>query len=241
LFPPFAWNFRARAIEPGRLLVMNGAHLLVASEEDEVFGYELMKRLCQLAIERLQATRKKLLEMRGRTNSMSATPVLADPSDWSHPVRDSMEAVAMDHPFFEGLSSEHLKLLGSYGMQVQFKKGESIFREGDVANRFYLIEEGKVALESHLKDGPPVGVQTIGKGDVLGWSWLFPPYYWNFDARAVEPTKAIFLYGTRLREECENDPGLGLQLLKRMAKVIIHRLQSTRGLLNELNLRTAAG
>ena len=65
-------------------------------------------------------------------------------------------------------------------------------------------------------------------GEVCGWSWLFPPYHWHFDARAVEPTEAIFFYGTRLREQCENDHDLGYELMKRMASVIIRRLQTTR-------------
>jgi CRP-like cAMP-binding protein len=71
-------------------------------------------------------------------------------------------------------------------------------------------------------------IQTIGPGDVLGWSWLFPPYYWNFDARALEPTTAIFFYGTRLRDECEQDKALGYELMKRMTAVAIQRLQATR-------------
>ena len=71
-------------------------------------------------------------------------------------------------------------------------------------------------------------IQTLTAGHVLGWSWLFPPYYWHFDARALEPTRAIFFYGTRLREECEQDPDLGYALMKRVTQVLINRLQATR-------------
>jgi CRP/FNR family cyclic AMP-dependent transcriptional regulator len=227
LFAPFAWNFQARAGAACRLLALEGGHLLAASGEDVDFGYELMKRLSQIAIQRLQAARRKLLELR-RAPSVPDEQTHGNSSDWTRAVRDSMEAVSLSHPFFAGLSPEHLKMLAGYGMHVQFKEGETIFQEGDIANRFYLIESGKVVLESHLKDGPSIPIQTIGKGDVLGWSWLYPPYYWNFDARAIEPTSAIFLYGTRLREDCESNPKLGLELLRRMAKVIIHRLQAAR-------------
>src|SRR3954467_2841780 len=225
LFPPFAWNFQARAGSGCELLALDGGHLLQASQEDASFGYELMKRLSQIAIQRLQATRRKLLE---RRRPPELPEVQGPAENWSRSVKDSTEAIPLDHPFFKGLSPEHLKMLSGYGMHVQFKAGETIFREGDIANRFYLIETGKVMLESHLKDGPSIPIQTIGKGDVLGWSWLFPPYYWNFDARAIEPTSAIFLYGTRLREDCESNHKLGLELLKRMARVIIRRLQAAR-------------
>ena len=77
-----------------------------------------------------------------------------------------------------------------------------------------------------LYDGIPI--QVIEAGDVLGWSWLFPPYSWRFDARTLEPVKAIFFYGTRLREHCEADHDLGYELMKRMAAVVIQRLQATR-------------
>src|SRR5687767_3452119 len=100
-------------------------------------------------------------------------------------------------------------------MQKEFEKGELIFREGDPANRFYLILEGKVTLESRRANQEPVLIQEIGAGDVLGWSWLFAPHIWQFDARAsaTQPTKAIFFYGTRLREQCEVDPALGYELM----------------------------
>ena len=137
------------------------------------------------------------------------------------------EAIS-EHPFLKDLSAAHLKVLAESAMLKEFKEGELIFREGDIANRFYLIRTGKVALEFSEKDGEAVLIQNVGAGDVLGWSWLFPPFYWHFDARAVEPTNAIFFYGTRLREQCEEDKELGYELMKRMAKVMIDRLQATR-------------
>lgn len=140
----------------------------------------------------------------------------------------AVESVIAGHPFLRGLKPEHLRLLADSAMRMRFEAGELIFREGDPANRFYLIEQGKVSLESHLRDESPVEVQVIGPGDVLGWSWLFPPYYWHFDARALEPTDAIFFYGTRLREQCARDPGFGFEMMKRMTRVVIQRLQAAR-------------
>jgi len=133
-------------------------------------------------------------------------------------------------PFFKGLSTPQLELLLGDSMPVEFPAGKSIFREGQLANRFYLILEGEIALESAAgeRDNEPELIQTLGAGDVLGWSWLFPPHYWHFDARAVTPVTAIFFYGTRLREQCESDHELGYELMKRTAEVVIGRLQATR-------------
>ena len=131
------------------------------------------------------------------------------------------------HPFVRGLTKEQLATLADCAMETQFKQGELVFREGEFANRFYLIIEGEVVLESGVNGGAtPIG--TIGTNEVLGWSWLFPPYYWHFSARALKPTRAIFFYGTWLREHCEHDHDLGYELIKRMAEVMIQRLQSTR-------------
>src|SRR6185369_2420333 len=117
---------------------------------------------------------------------------------------DALEQTIARHAFLTGMSPEQLGVLRASAMRAEFKAGETIFRAGDPANRFYLIEEGKVALKSPNGEEDDV-LQTLGPGEVLGWSWLFPPYLWNFDAWAVTDTRAIFFYGTRLREECEQD------------------------------------
>lgn len=132
------------------------------------------------------------------------------------------------HPFVAGMAPGHLKRLIEVAMFRRFEPNEIIFHEGEPANRFYLVCRGKIALETRLKDEPASPVQFLGAGDVLGWSWLFPPYYWHFDARAVEPTSAIFFYGTRLREECDEDPAFGYGLMERVAEIAITRLQSVR-------------
>jgi CRP-like cAMP-binding protein len=137
------------------------------------------------------------------------------------------ERVAL-HPFLAGMNHTQLAFLTDCAMPVHFKKGQSIFREGEMANRFYLIERGKVILESGGALGEPVIIDTIGAGDLLGWSWMFAPYAWRFDARAAESTDAIFFYGTILREYCERDHSLGYELLKRMAVVMNRRMQAAR-------------
>jgi CRP-like cAMP-binding protein len=145
-----------------------------------------------------------------------------------------LTSVLARHPFLRGLKREHLETLAKCAMPVRHVGGAVIFREGDPANRFYLIEQGHVAVEATEKDGRRVPVQVIGPGDVLGWSWLFPPYTWHFDARAVEPISAIFFYGSRLREQGEEDHDFGFEMMKRMAQVILERLQATRRELSAL-------
>jgi CRP-like cAMP-binding protein len=132
------------------------------------------------------------------------------------------------HPFLAGMKQAELALLVDCAMVVRFQPGQLIFREGDLANRFYLIETGKVILESGGRFDDAVVIDTVGAGDLLGWSWMFPPYVWHFTARAVEPTVAIFFYGTILREYCERNHSLGYELFKRMSAVMIKRLQAAR-------------
>lgn len=132
------------------------------------------------------------------------------------------------HPFLAGMHKTQLALLSDCAMVVHFAAGQTIFREGEVANRFYLIERGQVVLESHDSTAEPVAVDSVGAGDLLGWSWMFPPHVWHFTARAVQPTVAIFFYGTILRQYCERDHSLGYQLFKRMSAVMIKRLQAAR-------------
>jgi CRP/FNR family transcriptional regulator, cyclic AMP receptor protein len=145
--------------------------------------------------------------------------------------RTRLEPMAMRvalHPFLAGMNRAQLALLTDCAMVLHFNPGELIFREGELANRFYLIESGKVILESNGKSGDRVIIDKVGAGELLGWSWMFPPYVWHFSARAVERTEAIFFYGTILREYCERDHSLGYELFKRMSAVMIKRLQAAR-------------
>lgn len=132
------------------------------------------------------------------------------------------------HPFVQGMSADMLASLASCAMPTSFDAGQLIFREGEIANRFYLILRGTVQVEAEATDRPAVPVSELTAGDVLGWSWLFPPYTWNFTARTVEPVAAVFFYGTWLRDRSEADPVLGYELMKRTAMVLMRRLQATR-------------
>jgi CRP/FNR family cyclic AMP-dependent transcriptional regulator len=131
------------------------------------------------------------------------------------------------HPLLAGMNHSQLTLLTDCAVARHFERDQLILREGEFANGFYLIETGKVALESKLSFGESILLQEIGAGDLLGWSWMFPPYVWQFTARAVEPTTALFFYAAILREYCEKDHSLGYELLKRMSAVMVTRLRAS--------------
>jgi CRP/FNR family transcriptional regulator, cyclic AMP receptor protein len=136
-----------------------------------------------------------------------------------------LENAVANHPFVRGMSPGHVRILTECAMLTHFDPGQMVFRAGEIANRFYLIQRGKVSLENRAEGTEMITIQTLGAGNVLGWSWLFAPYYWHFDARALEPTQAIFFYGTRLRERGDQDHEFGYQLMRRVAAVLIGRLQ----------------
>jgi CRP/FNR family cyclic AMP-dependent transcriptional regulator len=132
------------------------------------------------------------------------------------------------HPLFAGLPRPAVERLFAYAESVNFEPRELIFAEGAPAQTFYLVRGGKVALSATAPGKGHLLVQTLGPGDTLGLSWLFPPYLWQFDARSVEPVAAIALNGPSMRHELERDPVLGYQLLKRFTPIVLQRLQQTR-------------
>lgn len=132
------------------------------------------------------------------------------------------------HPFFERMKPAHLAILASGAKEAQFNAGDILFREGEPASQFYLIERGSVAIAAHEPGNGTVLVQELGPGDVLGWSWLFAPFEWRFMARATEATTAIVLNGAHLLIAAEENHEFGYELMKRVAQVVIHRLQATR-------------
>ena len=144
-----------------------------------------------------------------------------------------------EHAFFLGMKPEHVAVLTEGAKTAKFKAGDVLFRVNEPANQFYLIESGKVSLEAHEPADGTMPIQTLGAGEVLGWSWLFPPFLWHFQARAVEPTNAIILSGAHLLVCAERNHDFGYELMKRMAQVVIHRLQATRKRLLALQVESA--
>ena len=140
---------------------------------------------------------------------------------------ETLERILRDHSFFKDMDAEYLKLIIGCARNVRFGPDELIFRQGEEANNFYLIRHGSVALEVFAPDRGSVTIQTLGEGDVLGWSWLIPPYHWHFDARTIELTRGIALDGKCIRTKCEEDHSLGYELMKRFAHIIEERFHAT--------------
>jgi CRP/FNR family cyclic AMP-dependent transcriptional regulator len=140
----------------------------------------------------------------------------------------TLEPLLREHEFFRGLDDRYFDLLVGCATNARFDEGEFLFREGEPADRFFLIRHGNVALEIAAPGRGHIVVQTVGEGDVVGFSWLFEPHRWAFDARAVAPTTAVSLDGICLRGKCEEDTRLGFDLMQRFAHVVIERLRATR-------------
>ena len=140
----------------------------------------------------------------------------------------TLEPLLRDHPFLRELEPEYLALLAGCAANVRFREGAFMFREGEPAGQCFLIREGKMALEIAAPGRGSIIVQTLGAGDVTGFSWLLEPHRWEFDGRAVEPVRALALDGTCLRGKCADDPRLGFELTQLFARLAIRRLQATR-------------
>jgi CRP-like cAMP-binding protein len=140
----------------------------------------------------------------------------------------SLEKMLAQHPFLADLDPRHLRQITGLATPMRFNAHQMIFCEGQPANEFYLICQGTVGIETALLGCEAIQIQTQFPGDVVGWSWLLPPYEWHYSARALEPTEVFALNGKALRARCEEDHDLGYEIMKRFALVIVQRLVATR-------------
>lgn len=143
-------------------------------------------------------------------------------------MRKDMADLITEHGMLARLAPESIELISRCARNVAFDPGERLLEEGRPATTFFLIHRGHVALEIHQAGRGALVIETIGPKGTVGWSWLFPPYRWHFDARAIDAVGAIAIDGACLRERAEGDPMLGYQLLGTFASVMLDRLQATR-------------
>ena len=143
-------------------------------------------------------------------------------------MQKDIEALLAEHSFFKAMSPAARLLIAGCGKNIHFKSGELLARTDDPANQFFAIREGRASIELHSSERGPLILQTVEAGDIVGWSWLFPPYRWKFDVRAVEDVRAITFDGECLRGKCERDPAMGYDFMKRFAQVFMERLESAR-------------
>jgi CRP-like cAMP-binding protein len=148
---------------------------------------------------------------------------------------ETTETVIASHPFLRGLGREVLPMLSAAATLDHYGVGELIFHERREADRLYLLQHGHVVLEAFVPGRGTVVLQTLGPGEALGWSWLFPPHRWQFSARSVDATQIISFDAVRLRELAEEHPDFGRELVTRMVQVLLTRLQATRSKLEEFH------
>jgi CRP/FNR family transcriptional regulator, cyclic AMP receptor protein len=141
---------------------------------------------------------------------------------------DTSFDVLTDQPFLAGFTRPQLDKLALWSKRKVFHAGVRLFEEGGRADRFWLIREGHVTLDTHVPGRGSVIVETLGPGAVLGWSWLFPPYRWHFSASAIETTLAIEFDGPGIRELCAQHQEIGYELMNRFLTVVVDRMQATR-------------
>lgn len=151
-------------------------------------------------------------------------------NSYGSPVERVLEdGTVATHPFITDLDAAHASEILKHSRLCFFDTGEYLFREGEPADRLFLLLNGLVAIETHAQGGHMVRICTARGQDVVGWSWLFPPFAWHFQAQALEPTTAVVCDGAHLLVMCEEDPAFGYQFMKRIVQLLIHRLQATRG------------
>ncbi|MEZ5591090.1 MAG: cyclic nucleotide-binding domain-containing protein [Gammaproteobacteria bacterium] len=141
---------------------------------------------------------------------------------------EGLEHLLKEHPLFDQINPDYLAIIAGCAANERFNAGATIFREGSPADKFYLIRHGAVALEIHIPGREPLIIDTLHEGDILGWSWLVPPYQWFLDARAVQLCRMVSLDATCLRSKMENDHALGYELYRRFMPVAAKRLQAGR-------------
>lgn len=139
----------------------------------------------------------------------------------------SIEELLREMAFFKGLPKDCMTQVSGCGKFGVVRKDRFLAHTGESADAFFVIRSGKVAIETH-GSGRTLRIQTAGAGEVVGWSWLFPPHEWSFDVRALEETHMIALNGKCLRQKCDADPVLGYHLMKRFAGILVKRLTATR-------------
>jgi CRP-like cAMP-binding protein len=140
----------------------------------------------------------------------------------------SPEEVLKEHPFFEGISDEHLEFLVSVASPLHIEANRFLFRQGSSADCFLVLHNGDMALELHVGAKGARIIQTVGPGEVVGWSWLYPPHRWMYDGRALNTIDCLCLNGEQVRTRMADDHDLGYEILNRFGDVIVQALNRTR-------------
>lgn len=138
----------------------------------------------------------------------------------------SLQPIIEKHPFLEGMKPDQIATLTGCARSHRYEAGEYLTREGEPAEHFFLLRGGRVALRIHHASTGGLTIQTVGGGEVVGWSWLIAPHRYRFDAQALEPTLVIDFDGTCLRQKCAENNALGYELFKRLSEALLKRIDA---------------
>lgn len=141
---------------------------------------------------------------------------------------EGLGPIVAQHPFFADMDPAALEIVVGCCANHVFKAGTYLYRQGEKADKFYLIREGRVSLEFYVPGREPIALETFEAGEIIGWSWLIPPYEWSNDARAVDTVRAISLDGACLRAKMEKDRVLGYEITRRFLPIMARRLLNDR-------------
>jgi CRP/FNR family transcriptional regulator, cyclic AMP receptor protein len=151
----------------------------------------------------------------------------------------TLEQIIAEHPFWHRVKSDYFPRISQCASELHFGVQQQIFLEGSRADRFYLIHAGRVALETFAPGIGVITIQTIGEGEVLGSSSLFPPYQWHFSARSIDNTRVVAFDAQAIRQIAEEDHDFGYDITKRVGQILLQRLQATRMQLIDFYARRA--
>ena len=150
-------------------------------------------------------------------------------------------SVLAAQPFLRGMPPAQLRGLAALCEHVTVAAGRRLFEEGAAADRFWIIDAGQVTLDASVPGRGRVVIETLGRSDVVGLSWMQPPYQWRFGAVAKQPTQAFTFDALAVRKACDADPLLGYELSRRFSAVVVRRLQATRARLIDASMHREAG
>lgn len=224
LMPPFVWHFQGRTLEPVQSTVLNGAHLLVASEQNHYLGYELMKGIRKVILDVLLVAHQRWLEIGHPVAPLSpGVPAARTGIDPGLPLCERLA----QHPFFHGMKPDYLEIVAGLASPREFEAGQLILETGSLADGLYVLEAGTLQIESPQAGGARP-VQIVPAGGAVGWSSFCEPYEWHFHVRAIEPASMLFFKAADLRERSAADYHFAYELTKRITRMMLQHLQNTR-------------
>jgi len=148
--------------------------------------------------------------------------------------KSGLDTILQEHPFFKDMEPTYLQTLSGCAKNERFEAGEYVAHEGEQADKFYLIRSGTVALEFDAPGREPIVIETLHTGEILGWSWLVPPFKWSYDLRATELSRLVSMDAACLRKKVDKDHSLAYDLYRRFTTIMARRLHAAHLQLSDM-------